>query len=85
MKTVTCDYCGNLISAEKTGLVNVDMGFCFFKKGNDKKVSYGECDFHPECFRQCFNTFINIDHKCFTDLKEGDEQNEKLSSSDMVE
>ena len=69
MIATICDCCGKECTP-KSGLVNVKMNFLVVKTRHGNKSSEGEYDFHPECFRQCFNTFIETKSKCFTDLEE---------------
>ena len=72
----TCDNCGKIIKDDELSVhvwmkIEIDEidenPYC----KDDHKISV---DFHPKCFRQCFNTFIDSDNQCFFDLnmKEGE-------------
>ena len=67
MKAIICDCCGNEVK-DTEGLVNVTANFLVVKRGQGNRSSAGEFEFHFKCFQQCFNTFIDSESKCFTDI-----------------
>ena len=69
MIATICDCCGKECT-QGFDLVNVHIDFLVVKTGRGNKSSSGDFDFHPECFRQCFNTFMDTGSKCFIDLAE---------------
>ena len=70
-----CDCCGELIR-DNQKLVHTSIAFRVRHpklEWYDWKESTGSFDFHEVCFCQCFNTFVDKESKCFTDLDEDDE------------
>ena len=69
MIKLICDCCGREINDEaKRVAVYIEVAVKIDDK--NRSLTKHQADFHPDCFRQCFNTFLDSNSKCFLDLME---------------
>ena len=78
MKAIICDCCGKEVKNTE-GIVIVKANFLVEKQGQKHRASRGEFEFHFKCFQECFNTFIDSESKCFTDI-----QSAEVSDSEVL-